>query len=293
MGIQKIEHLELCVTDVDSTVAFYQDVVGLVEITRTGDAVYLGCGYDGNWDVAFYEGRPSVKGVAFRADDAAEIQLVETALTRAGITTFRTDGAHPNQAEAVQWELDSGLKVEYVLVSDNRYHVLAQPAIPSRRGFQPLDLDHVAIQTTDVRATSKLFLDVLGWRETEHIELEPGSDKWHGSFIRKGLLHHDIAMTLGGARMHHWALAMSSIDHVKMAIDVLAAAGTRLELGVSRHRAGGNIFAYFIMPDGHRLELSCEMSIVNEDTPARTWSDRAGFDAWGSLYPTQEFLRGT
>jgi catechol 2,3-dioxygenase len=293
VGIQSIEHLELSVEDVDSTVSFYKDVIGLVEIARTGEAVYLGCGLDGNWDVAFREGPTGVGGVAFRAEDLAEIELAEGALNQAGITTTRSDGAHPNQAEAVQWSLDSGLAVEYVLVSDNRYHLLADPAIPSRRGFQPLDLDHIAIQAPDVKATSKLFVDVLKWRETEHLELDPASDMWHGSFLRKGLLHHDVAVTLGGARMHHWALAMSSIDHVKMAIDVLAAAGTDLELGVSRHRAGGNIFAYFIMPDGHRLELSCEMSIVDHDTPPRSWSDRAGFDAWGSLYPTAEFLIGT
>ncbi|OBF01138.1 hypothetical protein A5776_08755 [Mycolicibacterium elephantis] len=293
MGIQQIEHLELYVNDVDSTVGFYQDVVGLVEIARTGDAVYLGCGFDGNWDVAFKEGPTGVSRVAFRAEDVAEIESAERALNQAGLTTTRTDGAHPNQAEGMRWFLDSGLAVDYVLVADNRYHVLAEPTIASRRGFQPLDLDHIAIQSADVKAASKLFVDVLGWRETEHIELDPSSDMWHGSFIRKGLLHHDIAVTLGQARMHHWALAMSSIDHVKMAIDVLAAAGTHLELGVSRHRAGGNIFAYFIMPDGHRLELSCEMSIVNHDTPSRTWSDRAGFDAWGNLFPTPDFLKGT
>lgn len=293
MGLQKIEHLELFVADVDSTVDFYTDVVGLVEIERTGQAVYLGCGFDGNWDVAFREGPVGVSHVAFRAEDLAEIEATERTLKQHEIATKRTDGADPNQAEAVQWKLDSGLAVEYVLVADKRYHLLADPALPSRSGFQPVDLDHIAIQVPDVKATSSLFLDVLGWRETEHLELDPKSSAWQSAFIRKGELHHDMAVVVGGARMHHWALAMSSIDHLKMAIDVLAAAGTRLELGMSRHRAGGNIFAYFIMPDGHRMELSCEMSVINNDTPPRTWTDRAGFDAWGGLVPPPEFQIGT
>lgn len=296
MGLPKehrIEHLELSVEDLDGTIEFYTGVVGLIELARADGVVYLGCGLDDNWDVAFRQGPAAVEHVAFRADDEDEIERAERRLAEHDVPVERRDGTEPGQERGLRFELASGLGVEYVSVADKRYPVQAEPTHPRLRGFAPLDLDHIAIQATDVREASRLFLDVLGWRETEHVELEAGSGAWQASFLRKGSMHHDVTVAQGPARMHHWALAMASFDHLKMAIDTMASVGQRIELGPSRHLAGGNIFTYFRLPDGHRLELSVEMSVLDPDTPPRTWNDRAGFDAWGSLSPTPEFMVGS
>ena len=36
-----------------------------------------------------------------------------------------------------------------------------------------------------------------------------------------------------------------------------------------------------------------EMSVIDDDTPPRAWTDRGGFDAWGNLHPTPEFMVGS
>lgn len=296
MGLPKehrIEHLELSVEDLDRTIEFYTGVVGLVELAREDGVAYLGCGLDDNWDVAFRQGPTRVEHVAFRVSDEDEFERTERALGEHNVAAERRDGAEPNQERGLRFSLPSGLAVEYVAVTDKRYPVMADPTHPRLRGFSPLDLDHIAIQSTDVRETSRFFIEVLGWRETEHVELDPSSGAWQASFLRKGSMHHDITIAQGPARMHHWALAMASFDHLKLAIDALASVGERIELGPSRHLAGGNIFTYYRLPDGHRLELSVEMSVIDDDTPARTWTDRGGFDAWGGLHPTPEFMIGS
>ncbi|WP_033291804.1 VOC family protein [Amycolatopsis jejuensis] len=289
----KIEHVEFSVADLGRTLDFYLNVVGMVELAREDGTVYLGCGLDDNWDVAFREGPPRIEHVAFRVDHVDEIDQTARRLADHGIAVRRCDGTEPGQEQGIRFTLPSGLDMEYVSVADKRYPVLAAPAHPRLRGFHPLDLDHIAIQAPDVSEISRFFLDVLGWKETEHIELNPGSGVWEGAFMRKGSLHHDVTVNSGTGRLHHWALALSSFEHLKLACDTLASAGLAIELGPGRHLLGGNIFVYYRTPDGNRLELSLEMAVIDGDMPPKAWHDRSGFDAWGACRPTPEFFIGT
>lgn len=284
MGItkaQRAEHVELRVEDVDRTVEFFTTVIGLTEVARADGRVYLGCGLDENWDVAFSEGSPGLEHVAFRVDEG-ELSRLEHQLAAAGVATERRDGREPNQVRALRFTLPTGVAAEVVTVADNRYHMLARPAHP-RRGIAPLDLDHIGISTTDVAGTAAFFLDHLGFRETEHTEPDSTTREWFTAFLRKGQLHHDVSVIRGTGTVHHVALALSNMEHIKVACDSLAAAGIRVEMGPSRHGVGGNLFAYARLPGGHRFELSAEMALLDDETPPKTWYDTSGVDAWGDV----------
>ena len=208
MGLPKehrIEHLELSVEDLDAAVEFYTGVVGLIELAREDGAVHLGCGLDDNWDVAFRQGPTGVEHVAFRVDHEDEIEQTEAKLADHGVATERRDGAEPNQERGLRFELPNGLAVEFVSVADKRYPVLSDPTHPRLRRLQPARPRPRRDPDRRRQEDVSFFTEVLGWKETEHVELDPTSGAWQTSFVRKGSMHHDMTIAQGPARMHHSA----------------------------------------------------------------------------------------
>jgi catechol 2,3-dioxygenase-like lactoylglutathione lyase family enzyme len=126
-------------------------------------------------------------------------------------------------------------------------------------------LEHVAVRV----AEEDLMRDVLDFKVSEAV-LEDWSG---GAFLRKGDTHHDIAaFELPGtpethAAHHHTPFTVGSVDHMVQLIDRIRQAGLYLELGIGRHYAGDNLYAYFQAPDGHRIELNTQMAELDEDTP--------------------------
>ncbi|MCW8173574.1 hypothetical protein D8S78_23195 [Natrialba swarupiae] len=118
------------------------------------------------------------------------------------------------------------------------------------------------------------------------------------AWLRHGRFHHDVGLSNGNdvvRTLHHLAFQMDSFDHMKKFCDRLASKGHRLELGPSRHNAGGNLFAYFWAPGGNRIELTAEMATVDPDaeTGIREIDRETNtVSTWGGVVPTKEFLGG-
>ena len=91
-GLQRIEHAKVHVTDLDRALDFYVDAMGLVEIDRDDGTVYLGCGFDDNFDFAVSEGGTGIEHFAVRATDAAAVDEYENRLDAEGVSVERVDG---------------------------------------------------------------------------------------------------------------------------------------------------------------------------------------------------------
>jgi catechol 2,3-dioxygenase len=281
--VRRFEHVELGVPDVAEAVAFYRDVVGMTELASEGETVYLGFGLDDNYDLALSPGE-GIRHFAFRAEDAEELAAWERRLDGHGIAHERRDGTEFGQPEAVRFELPSGHAMEFVLVEDRAYQQPAAPAHPRTSGILPLDNDHIGLMAGDVRALSEYFRDVLGFKLTEYVEPEEGSGFWVLGFVRSGPYHHDISIALGDQSLHHYAVTLSSFEHMKLACDTLAGCGHRIEFGPSRHPAGSNVFIYVWLPGGHRVEFSAEMALLDDSAPVRRLTSETSLDAWGDTW---------
>ncbi|MCW8173575.1 hypothetical protein D8S78_23200 [Natrialba swarupiae] len=124
-GVKKIEHAVLEVTDLDEAVEFYTDVVGLVELERADDVVYLGCGLDENYDLGLVEGQTGVEHFALRVT-AEEIEEYESRLDDAGVETERVSD-EPGQTDGLRFSLPSDVEMELVTVADSSYHHPVKP----------------------------------------------------------------------------------------------------------------------------------------------------------------------
>lgn len=288
------EHAELRVRDLGRALDFYTGVLGLHELARDDGVVYLGCGYDENYDLAVRAGGTGVVHFALRAEDGDALERYARRVRDAGLDVERRDGAEPGQEQAIRFRIPGSVEMELVLVADNRY---IEPYRPARtpRGIAPLDSDHVNVMAMDVKAVSEFLRDVLDFNWSDVIVMEGGH--WAASWVRMSGNHHDVGV-FGtddpSVTLHHVAWTFSSFDHMKIGADLLAATGTRLELGMSRHPVGANLYAYFWEPGGNRFEFTCEGAVLDPRTPPRFWEGfQDTLDAWGDPIVPDTFRKGS
>ncbi|RQH02344.1 VOC family protein [Natrarchaeobius oligotrophus] len=293
VGQQRLEHTKLRVSNLDDAVSFYTDVMGMAEIERSEETVYLGCGLDENFDLAVTEGGTGVEHFAVRVDNSDEIDRYERLLTEEGIETKRVGGEEPNQVEGIRFEIPMGVDVELVLVDDMEYKHSNVARVPGRTSVCPLDIDHITLGSLDPRENVTFLDTVLDFNVSEVLLKEDGS--WRGAFTRWGMHHHDVAV-LGRPdgtdyNLRHIAWTMSSIDHMKDFIDTLSQAGYQLEVSIHRHHAGNNLAAYFWEPGGNRFEICAEMATLDPNTPTNYCEPGEGFTAWGGVNPPESYRK--
>ena len=164
----------------------------------------------------------------------------------------------------------------------------------------PHKLGHVAFHVTDVKAVTKFYCDVLGFRVSD----------WMGdffSFLRCGVDHHTINLMETGSNRHfHTAFELRDWSHLETACDFLSLNGYKMLWGPGRHGIGHNLFAYHRSPYGLITELFAELDQMKDealgyfeprpwhrDNPQRpkVWAkDPSAANLWGPM-PPEEMMK--
>jgi catechol 2,3-dioxygenase-like lactoylglutathione lyase family enzyme len=135
---------------------------------------------------------------------------------------------------------------------------------PQKQGFRstgivPHKLGHVAFHVTDVKAATKFYCDVLGFRVSD----------WMGdyfSFLRCGVDHHTINLVETGSNRHfHTAFELRDWPHIQSACDFLSKNGFKILWGPGRHGIGHNLFTYHRSPNGLITELFAELDQMKDE----------------------------
>lgn len=294
---QRFEHVEIRVNDMVKAIDFYKNAMGLVEIGREDGVVYLGCGYDENYDLAVREGGTGVAHFAVRVDNEEELMKYDKKLRGNGVKVERQDETEPGQEKGIRFNLPSGIPMELVLVKDNRYINPAKPAYPRNVAAAPLNIDHINLMSLDVRKDTEFLTELLDFRISDIVDPEMNG-KWMMTFMRFRGYHHDVASTITkkpSETLHHVAWTMSNIEQIKVACDVLAQFGIDVELGPGRHPIGPNLYAYFMEPGGNRFEFIAEQAVLDPDSPTKVWrSMQDTLESWSKLRrPPASFIKGS
>jgi len=291
-GVEKIEHAHLRVTDLDRARSFYTEVLGLTELEADGDTVYFGCGLDGRYDLAVEAGDTGLDHFAVRVAEGAVLESAAAHLAAENIPAERTDGDEPGVEQGLRFEIPSGIEMELVVVDSQQYRRPFAPAVENRTTVAPNDLEHVNLISPDVQADMEFMSEVIGQQLTE-VSRDEETGEWMQAFARYGDTHHDIGCTQGETphedTLHHLAWVVSDVSHLTRLLDRMAAAGQRIEVGVTRHAVASNIVAYFWEPGGNRFELTTEMATLDDTADPifhDEWTEESSFTAWGGIeYP--------
>lgn len=298
-GVQKFEHAHLRVTDLEETTRFYRDAMNLVPVDERDGVKYFSCGLDENYDIAIEEGGSGLHHLAIRVNDESELNAYEQRIEERNVETERTDGAEVSQTHGLRFDLPSSeVTIELVTVGDKRYKHSEEAVLDGRTAITPFDADHITIGSPDVKKDVRFLQDVLDFNVSDVIHT--GSDEWKGAFTRFGDHHHDLALMKPPSgsefKLAHFAWQMKSVEHIKMLADNLSHYGIELELGINRHRAGDNLFAYFWTPGGNRFELCAEMATLDDSTPTTYYDAKLeseensdSYSSWEGSIPPKSF----
>lgn len=297
MAIQQLAHATLRVNDIEAALEFHTGVLGLVELGRDRDRIFLGCGLDDGVDVVLGPGGTGVAAVAMDVTSAEDLEHYERRLRDLGVAVSqRTNGA-PGVERSIAFEAPSGHQLELLVPEEGRRYLQVWAADrPRGRGVGPLDVDHISLVAPDVRALVEFLQHALDFHLSDVVQPAPGF--WAAGWTRSGTYHHDIAIVAAtgpSETLHHLAWTMESMDHIKHGLDLMAAHGHMVEVGPGRHSVGSNLYAYFHTPGGNRYEFSAEMPrLTNPLAPPNIWTELIpqGFSAWGHQ-PPDDFRAGS
>lgn len=293
--IHRIEHARIGVDDLETAVSFYENGLGLVELERANEVVYLGCGRDDNYDVSLIEGDTGIEHFAVRATDASVVEEYQQRLEQAEVSTERTDGDEPGQEAGIRFSLPSGVAMEIVAVADDEYQHFEEPKV-SRGGQAPADVNHIQFLSPDVVADMEFLRDTVGLKISE---IAGSPEDPEIAFVRCNTFHHDVALKSSQAlgenestSLHHLAFGFDSTDHLVRFIDSAVNAGCEFERGIGRHHGGNNIYAYIWTPGGNRLELNTQMATLTRGEPEISEDYESATVAWGPAAP-ESFKKGS
>jgi len=120
-------------------------------------------------------------------------------------------------------------------------------------------LGHVALRTPDPQAASEFYANVMGLRVSDWIE-----DRF--VFMRSGFEHHTLNFARAPVRsLHHFAFELRGPAHMHQACDHLARQKLPVLWGPVRHGPGHNTAIYHRNPDGHLVELFCDLDRMTDE----------------------------
>jgi catechol 2,3 dioxygenase len=289
--IAHVGPVELRTAVLEESADFFVRVMGLREVFRDDDSVYLHTWDDyQSWTLRLIRHHEAGVGRTYlRAASPQAVHRLAAATRSAGrvkdvpglgeVHLFTDPDGHEL---GVYWDVDW-----YRADDTDRPALKNQAAAYPGRGANLRRLDHVNYLTADVPATAAFLSDVLGARCTERIVKDDGAPQaiWYSVGNKTYDLVYTEDWTGSRGRLHHIAFATDTREEILRAADVCLDAGVHIETGPHKHAIQQTFFLYVWEPGGNRIEL-CNAGarlILAPDWPTISWTreERAKGQAWG------------
>ena len=284
---RKPGYVALHVTDLDRSVHFYRDVVGLALEERSAHTAYLTCSDDHHNVVLCQATVPGIKRMAFELESESDLAAAERHLRSMGWDVQVLD-------DAAASELKQGRTLRFKLPHSHLcfefYAAMARAATPYAPTVAKIQrLGHVVVGVADRDAVLKVLTEQLNFRVSDYFGDQV-------AFLRcfPNPYHHSFGVTRAAEdRFHHLNFMVSDIDDVGRATNRLRKHGAEIVYGPGRHDISTSIFLYFLDPDG----LTAEYSFGMEEFPPEGARDPRQLpprleilDAWGGA-PAERFAQ--
>jgi len=256
---RRLGYVALNVSDVERSLAFYRDFVGLMPAGRALNGEHLMRCSERHHDVVLRQGEVGLRRVGWEMESARDLERIGAHMRSLDIPTHavaRDECTALGVRDAFRvTEPTTGTTFEY-------FHSFATAATP----FEPTvakiaRLGHVVLFAADKAKSEQFFLDELNFRASDRIE---GGVTFMRCFPNP--LHHSFA--LGAAsenRLNHVNFMVTDMDDIGQALWRMKKQNVPIVFGPGRHPPSGSVFLYFLEPDGMTLEYSFGM----EEFPER------------------------
>jgi len=283
-AVSQLGYLGFEVSDLAAWEAFATNVLGVSVADRLDNG-----GFSMRWDQHHHRAfvtpgeRDDLLVVGFECASLADLETTVAAIRASGIDIQEGDAS-----------LRALRRVEKVYtfreIGGNRAEVYCGPAMLDAPYRSPLvrsgfvadeqGLGHCVVRVKDRVAAEKWYIDVLGFKLSDHIVCDIGGFHVDIAFLHVNPRHHSIA--LGEAvpkRIHHFMLQVGSMDDVGMAFDRCVDNRVPIMQTLGRH-PNDRMFSFYAMtPSGFEFEYGWGARSVDDATWEPTTYD--AISEWG------------
>lgn len=304
--IAKLGYVALVTADLEKSLYFFREVIGL-EVTEEVDGVYYlrAWGDFQHHTLSLEQGdRGYVRHIGWRTKSKEDVLLFKNNLEQANVDVeFIEAWDTPGIGEAIRFKLPSQHTFELYFditrpeVEEHRKSVLKNQTYKSwAKGISPRRFDHVNIHTsTDVDQTYSFLENVLGFKMREFLRDDDGSVL--AGWMSVTPLVHDVAVLSKPnlptpARLHHISYWTDDSQDILRAADILRENGIEF-IGPGKHGITQAMYLYVMDPgSGCRVELFTGGYLIFEpDWEPIEWTmkERAiGNTYWGDSVQDKE-----
>jgi extradiol dioxygenase len=280
-GVTQLGYVRLGVSDAPAWIELATGVLGMAVNSGSGGGTTELRLDDHSYRIILDPtGVDDLECVGWQVAGPDALAQIEERLARAGISV------EPGAAELaerrrvggmVAFRDPSGLLLEVYWGPEM---VVGPPFVPGRPcgGFKAgaLGLGHVVLAVDDVSATKEFYIDVLGFRLSDH-----GNGPF--CFLRCNPRHHSIAFGPAAAvrsdkRLLHFMVEMNDLDDVGIAHDLCEQRQIPIAITLGRHTNDRMFSFYARTPSGFRVECGHGGLLVDDEWQVRRYRDR---EVWG------------
>jgi catechol 2,3-dioxygenase len=281
-GVMRPGHVQVRVLDLDESIKFYRDVLGLVETGRDAQ----GRVYFKAWDerdhnsVVLREAESAgMDFIGFKVRDRATLEKLEADLQAYGVATARIPaGDLLETGERVRFTIPTGHVMELYAdktdVGNGQSYINPDPWTPqSEKGMGPIRFDHALLYGPDIEGNLKLFTEVLGFHLVEQVLMEDGESPL-AIFISCSHKAHDLAFVRHPEpnKLHHVSFLVETWERVLRAADIMSMNRVPIDIGPTRHGITRGATIYAFDPSGNRFETFCGGYETYPDQHPITWT---------------------
>jgi len=280
-GVMRPGHCQLRVLDIEESVRFYTDVMGLKPMGRDKSGrAYFKCldERDHASLVLRQADRSGMDFYGFKVRDARTLDRLESDLRAYGVRTERIpEGELLETGERVRFEAPTGHVFELYAykkdVGNELGYLNPEAIIDGRKGVSPIRLDHWQIHGKDLDGSRELFTKILDFSLVERVLMEDGRTDM-AIWLSCSNKTHDIAFVRDerSNTLHHASFLLDTWERVLKAADVLTIHRVALDIGPLRHGITRGTTIYAFDPSGNRFETFCGGYDFYPDMQPTVWT---------------------
>jgi catechol 2,3-dioxygenase len=267
--LAQLAHVELITPRLDESAKFFTEVMGLTEVNRTAESVYLRCWGDYyQYSLILTQGKQAALGhAAWRTVGAEELDEAVRRLEAAGTRGEWSEKSY-GHGRSYRFKGPGGHPIE-LLWQVSRFHAggdqkSTYPERPQRHvnhGIAARQLDHMTIATRDVVSDGEWFRKNLGFRFMAIAYMHDNPSQAVFATVTTNEKSHDLGLGVDFSpipgRLHHLAFWVDSPDEHLRCADLLMESGIGIEYGPGRHGIGEQFYLYFREPGSNlRIEMN-------------------------------------
>ena len=266
--LASLSHVELMTPDLQKSVGYAHDILGLDVVEEVGDSVYLRCWGDYYlYSIVLTAGaaEPALGHMAWRSEGPEQLDEAVRRIETSGTSgewiegqyghgrafRFVGPGGHTHE---LFWDVDRA-----VAPAEERSTYPERPQRKATHGIGVRILDHVTITTPDVKQMGEWIRDKVGSRIMAAVEPTPGAP-WVFAVTTNNEKAHDLGLIQDfegeRGRMHHVAFWVETNHDLTEGAKFIVEHGHNIDQGPGQHGIGEQNYLYFRDPVGLRYELN-------------------------------------